>query len=514
MKAGTRIAAGMTPGTRIIAALGAAALSAVSGCSADGPERSDRVIVVGSKAFTENVVLGDIAAQAIEASGLRARHRAELGGTRILWEALRGGDIDAYPDYTGTILQEILSDRPNLAAAELPDTLAALGIGVTAPLGFDNTYVLGVTRETAETRGLETISDLREHADLVFGFSNEFMDRGDGWPALRRAYGLNPGRARGIDHDLGYRALEGGSIDVIDLYSTDAEIEYYDLVTLVDDRGHFPGYRAVFLYRLDLRERAPAAVGALERLAGEIDEATMIGMNAAVKLEGRASARVAAEFLRDRLGLDVERAAEANRWERIAGHTVDHLVLVLISMALALLTALPLGILAARHAGAGRLILGTVGAIYTIPALALLVFMIPLLGIGGGPAVVALWLYSLLPIVRNTHQGLTDIPRPLRESADALGLSARAKLRRIELPLATPSIMAGIKTAVVINIGTATLGALIGAGGLGQPILTGIRLADTGLILEGAVPAALLALGAQALFDGLERRVVPRGLRL
>ena len=499
---------------RIVAVLGIVAVCAAAACSADGTAPSDRPVVIGSKAFTENVVLGDIAAQAIEAGGVPAEHRRELGGTRILWEGLRGGDIDAYPDYTGTILQEILSDRPQLGAADLPDALADLGIGITAPLGFDNTYVLGVTRETAETRGLAKISDLRAHPDLVLGFSNEFMDRGDGWPALRRAYGLDPRRVRGIDHDLAYRALEGGSIDVIDLYSTDAEIEYYDLVTLSDDRGHFPDYRAVFLYRLDLRERAPAAVESLDRLAGTVDEATMIGMNAAVKLEGEPTARVAAEFLRDRLGLDVEPALEVARWERITGHTADHLVLVLISMILALATALPLGIVAARHGAAGRLILGTVGAIYTIPALALLVFMIPLLGIGGGPAVVALWLYSLLPIVRNTHQGLTDIPRPMRESADALGLSKWAKLRRIELPLATPSIMAGIKTAVVINIGTATLGALIGAGGLGQPILTGIRLADTGLILEGAVPAALLALGAQALFDGLERRVVPRGLRL
>jgi osmoprotectant transport system permease protein len=183
-------------------------------------------------------------------------------------------------------------------------------------------------------------------------------------------------------------------------------------------------------------------------------------------------------------------------------------------MALALLVALPLGIAAARRPGAGRIILGIVGILYTIPALALLVFMIPLLGIGPIPAIVALFLYSLLPIVRNTHAGLTGIPRPLRESAEALGLSEWTRLRRVELPLASPSIMAGIKTAVVINIGTATLGALIGAGGLGQPILTGIRLADTGLILEGAVPAAFLAIVAQAMFDAAERWIVPRGLRL
>jgi len=496
------VSAGRTPALLLLVALAA--------CGGRAPEN----VVVGSKAFTESVTLSELGRQAIGAAGLPVEHRRELGGTRILWNALRGGEIDAYPDYTGTIRQEILGNPPGVTAANLADTLRALGVGVTAPLGFDNTYVLGVTRATAARLGLVTISDLRDHPDLTFGFSNEFMDRADGWPSLRRAYGLAPNRARGMDHDLAYRALDSGAIDVIDLYSTDAEIDFYDLVALDDDRGHFPAYQAVFLYRLDLHERAPAAIEALDGLAGSIDEASMIRMNAAVKLEGETSDGVAAGFLAE-LGVDVDEAVrERSRWARIVGHTGDHLVLVLISMALALVTALPLGILAAKRAGPGRVILGVVGAIYTIPALALLVFMIPLLGIGAAPAVVALWLYSLLPIVRNTHQGLTDIPRALRESADALGLSSVAKLGRIELPLAAPSIMAGIKTAVVINIGTATLGALIGAGGLGQPILTGIRLADTGLILEGAVPAALLALAAQALFDGLERWLVPKGLHL
>jgi osmoprotectant transport system permease protein len=470
-------------------------------------------VVDGSKAFTEGVLLGDVATLAIEVAGVPAEHRRELGGTRILWEALRRGDIDVYPDYTGTILEEVLSDLPGLTADGLAGVLGDLGIGISAPLGFNNTYVLGMTRELAEREGLTKVSDLRAHPELKLGFSNEFMDRGDGWPALRRAYDLRPDDVRGIDHDLGYRALAGGTIDVIDLYSTDAEIEFYGLATLEDDRGHFPDYEAVWLYRIDLARRAPAAVEALRALAGTIDEADMIRMNAAVKLEGEPSTRVAAAFLRER-GVQAEDPGERPRVSRILGYTLDHLVLVAVSMALALLVALPLGIAAARRPGAGRIILGIVGILYTIPALALLVFMIPLLGIGPIPAIVALFLYSLLPIVRNTHAGLTGIPRPLRESAEALGLSEWTRLRRVELPLASPSIMAGIKTAVVINIGTATLGALIGAGGLGQPILTGIRLADTGLILEGAVPAAFLAIVAQAMFDAAERWIVPRGLRL
>ena len=145
----------------------------------------------------------------------------------------------------------------------------------------------------------------------------------------------------------------------------------------------------------------------------------------------------------------------------------------------------------------GQVILASAGILQTIPSLALLVFMIPLLGIGGPPAVVALFLYSLLPIIRNTHAGLSDIPMAIRESAEAIGLPPAARLRRIDLPIASRSILAGIKTSAVINVGTATLGALIGAGGFGQPILTGIRLDDTALILQGAVPAAVLALPGQ-----------------
>ncbi len=140
--------------------------------------------------------------------------------------------------------------------------------------------------------------------------------------------------------------------------------------------------------------------------------------------------------------------------------------------------------------------------------------MIPLLGIGGPPAVLALFLYSLLPIVRNTYTGLREIPPAIRESAAALGLPPFARLQIVELPMASRSILGGIKTSAVINVGTATLGALIGAGGYGQPILTGLRLDNVGLILEGAVPAAVLAIVVQGVFEIAEQLLVPKGLRL
>jgi osmoprotectant transport system permease protein len=380
-------------------------------------------------------------------------------------------------------------------------------------LGFNNTYAIGMKDEVAEEYGIEKVSNLRDHPDLKFGFTNEFMDREDGWQGLRARYGLPQTDVRGLDHDLAYRGIASGSIDVIDMYSTDAEIAYYNLRTLEDDLEYFPLYEAVLIYRQDLRERIPDLEKRLEMLAGVIPEDRMTKMNAQAKLEGMHENEVAEEFLGKTLGIAVE-LKEDSFLQRLRKNTVDHLILVLISLSAAILIAIPLGIVAVRSPGFGKVILGIVGILQTIPSLALLVFMIPFLGIGGPPAVMALFLYSLLPIVRNTYTGIHDIPSPITDSARALGLRPSARLRLVELPMASSTILAGIKTSAVINIGTATIGALIGAGGYGQPILTGIRLDDIGLILEGAVPAALMAIGAQWLFDLSERIVVPKGLRL
>ena len=468
-------------------------------------------VTIGSKKFTESVILGEAARQLIEAEGWPARHRAELGGTRVLWNALLAGDIDIYPEYTGTLRHEIFAGSPRDARIE--SLLAEHGVRATEPLGFNNTYALGMRRERAARLGIRRVSDLRAHPELVFGFSNEFMDRADGWPGLRARYGLPQPNVRGLDHDLAYRGLAAGSLDVIDLYSTDAEIEHYDLAVLEDELGYFPDYRAVFLFRADLAQRSPEAVAALRRIEGRVDAAAMSAMNARAKLEGVAEMRVAAQFVSETLGVAVAIRSEST-FTRFWLHTREHLALVGLSLSAAVLVAIPLGVLAWLRPAAGQLILGVAGTIQTIPALALLVFMIPLLGIGGPPAVVALFLYSLLPIIRNTHAGLHDVPPPVRESADALGLPFAARLRFIDLPLASRSILAGIKISAVINVGTATLGALIGAGGYGQPILTGIRLDDVNLILQGAVPAAALALLVQGLFELLERKLVPEGLRV
>jgi len=460
-------------------------------------------MTIGSKLYTESVLLGHLAAQSLQEAGYPTFHNEQLGGTRILWNALLSGSIDVYPDYTGTISEELLAGQGIGSREEMVAALSAFGVGVTGNIGFNNTYALGMRRAQAEELGIETIGDLRAHPALRFGFSNEFMERQDGWPGVSAEYGLAPISVTGLDHALAYRGIAAGNIDVLDLYSTDPEIAYYDLVALKDDREFFPDYEAVFLYRATL---PPDAVAALERFAGAIDETAMIAMNAAVKLDQRDDAVVAAEFMNSRFGIVSQQAANG-LWPRFVQNTLDHLTLVSISLGMAIIVAIPLGILAAKVPSLETLLLGITSILQTIPSLALLVLMIPLFGIGALPAIVAMFLYSLLPIVQNTHSGIRQIPAPVMESARALGLPNSLILRRVELPMAIPSILSGIKISAVMNVGVATLGALIGAGGYGQPILTGIRLDNTALILEGAIPAAVLALLVQALFDLVEKRL-------
>lgn len=478
-------------------------------------------IRVGSKSFTENVVLGEMIAHLVRDAGGRAEHRKELGGTQILFKALLQGDIDVYPEYTGTLAGEILSQEKPRDDDEIRQALAGRGIRMSQRLGFNNTYALGMKEDAARRLAIATVSDLADprHAGLKLGFSDEFMNRDDGWPGLKALYRL-PHVPRGMDHNLAYRGIDRGSIDLTDLYSTDAEVKYYKLRLLEDDRGYFPVYHCVLLYRADLEAKAPRVVESIKRLEGAIDNAAMTEMNARAKLDRTGETIVAADFLRTRLDVQVELPADAgrSRFRELLSNllltTGQHLMLVAVSLAASIAIGLPLGIWAYKWPRLAQPILGTVGVIQTLPSMAVLVFMIPLLGLGPLPAIVALFLYSLLPIVRGAYAGLKEIPGSLQESAIVLGLSRQARLWRVEIPLASRSILSGIKTAAVINVGTATIGALIGAGGYGQPILTGIRLDDIWLILQGAAPAALLALVVQGLFDFAETFVVPKGLRI
>jgi osmoprotectant transport system permease protein len=476
---------------RLLLALALAVAGAAS--AAGGP-------VVGSKRFTESYILGEILAQV---SG--GKHRPGLGNTAILVEALKNGAIDLYPEYTGTIAREILKTGERLDLHGLNRQLEPMGLAAGYPLGFANSYALGMKRVSAEKLSIKMLSDLSQRPALRLGLSHEFLGRGDGWPGLKNAYGL-PHAPRGLDHGLAYEALAAGEIDVMDLYTTDAKIGRYGIAVLEDDKHFFPPYDAVLLYRREAAQRFAQAFRALEKL--KIDQATMVQLNARAELDKLSFAQVAGEFLgrqpqQPRGFLDALIGPDFGRL------LLEHLGLVFGSLAIAALLGIPLGIVAARRAWVAQPVLALTGMVQTIPSLALLAFLIPLTGtIGLWPALIALFLYALLPITRNTHAGLTQVPRGLKQAGTALGLTAKQVMSEVEIPLALPTIMAGVKTSAVINVGTATIAAFIGAGGFGERIAQGLALNDHAVLLAGALPAAALALVVHVLFELAERSLI------
>ncbi len=345
----------------LLALCGATAHTLPASAAGAGPE-----VRVGSKQFTESVILGEIITRLVQNTGSRGEHRRELGGTRVLWDALVRGEIDIYPEYTGTLGEEIFARRGIHGEEALRQALAGYGIRITPSLGFNDNYALGMNKETCDRLAIHRISDLRRYPDLTFGFSNEFMDRADGWRGLRTRYALPPKNVFGLDHDLAYRGVASGAIAVTDLYTTDAEIDYYGLCTLDDDLHYFPVYTAVILYRGELEKRAPHVVATLAKLAGRINESDMIRMNALAKHEKVAESRVAADFLASRLGLTGGVHVETVT-ERVWQHTKEHLFLVSLSLCAAILIGIPLGIVAARRPTLGQLVLGCVGVIRQFP---------------------------------------------------------------------------------------------------------------------------------------------------
>lgn len=495
-------------------------LAALVVALAPGAGSAAEPVVVGSKRFTESYVLGELVAQSLRGAGVAAEHRQGLGNTAILEQALASGEVAVYPEYTGTIVREILKrdDPAPPTLDELNRWLAPRGLKAAVPLGFNNTYALAMREDLAARLGIDSISALAqlaqrapaEAARLRFGLSHEFLVRADGWPALQRAYGLAVAPPGGLDHGLAYEALSRGQVDVIDVYSTDAQIGRRPLRVLRDDRAFFPRYDAVLLMRATLDETPLVAA-----LAGRIDETTMIALNAEAEIDGRPFADVARGFLARAPGSAASAPDPARRagfLDRLfapdLGRLVgQHLALVAGSVLLAVGVGVPLGLAAFRRPRLAGLVMGTVGVLQTVPSLALLAFLIALLGtIGFVPALLALFFYALLPIVRNTHAGLAAVPSGLPLAGRALGLAPGQVLRAIELPLAAPTLLAGVKTAAVINVGTATVAAFVGAGGLGDRIVAGLAVNDSAQMLAGAVPAAVLALGVQWGFDRLERR--------
>lgn len=460
-------------------------------------------ITVGSKNFNESYVLAEILARLMEEQGFSVDRRFGLGGTLVCYEALRTGEIDLYVEYTGTLEQVILKGSDLDPSVESLNSRVNPDLLVMESLGFNNTYAVTLKQSLADELGVTRISDLSRYPELKLAFSLEFLNREDGWPGLAETYNFSQ-IPTGIDHGLAYQAIDEGKIDITDAYSTDGDLERYELTVLADDRRYFPAYYAVPFVRKSLPQTAKDQIAAV---IGRIDDERMRQLNAAVVIEGKSFAEVAEDFLVEE-GLVGEREIADEFLVTIMRNTLVHLQLTSIALGLGCLIGLPIGIIAYRRRALARVVVYVAGLLQTIPSIALLALMIPLFGIGVLPAIVALFLYSILPILRNTITGLISIDPLLKRVAEAIGLTTAQQLRYVLIPLALPTILAGIKTAAVISIGTATLAAFIGAGGLGEPIVTGLALNDTRLIMQGALPAAALAIFVELLFEGLERLVV------
>ena len=470
---------------------------------------SSQTIRVGAKHFNESYILGEMISQILESEGYKVERNFNLGGTLVCFESLKNNQIDVYPEYTGTISEAILKSPEKLDDLQLYEKLLSeYNLEFAGGFGFNNTYAFAVKRSTAQKYKLKYISDLRNHSDIKIAVSYEFLKRKDGWENLAAIYRL-PQKPTGIEHGLAYQALDEGKIELTDVYSTDGEILKYDLVILEDDKNFFPAYYGVPLFRTDMDPRVKEIIS---RLSSTLDDRTMQSLNSKVLYEQKTPALVANEFLKSRY-LTKQSIENQSSVSEIRHKTLRHLEITFISLLAAIMIAVPLGILIYLFSAISKPVLYIAGLLQTIPSIALLAFMIPLFGIGLLPAIVALFLYGLLPILRNTAIGLFSVDPLLKKVATGMGLTAWQRLRYVEIPLAMPTIFAGIKTAAVINVGTATLAAFIGAGGLGEFIVTGLALNDTGLILKGAIPAALLAIIIEFLFELIERFYIPKHLK-
>ena len=505
------------------------------------PTVATRPVVVASKPFGESYLLAEMFAQLLESRGIMVQRRPGLGSTEVAMQALRTNAIDVYPEYTGTGLIAVLRDSATRAMREDPRVLfayvadrfeALYGVRWLPPLGFSNGYAIAVRRETAERLRLRTLSDLaRESAALTAGFTSDFIGRQDGFAGLERAYDLRLQSVKPLAPAIKYEALDADAIDVIDGYSTDGLLARYDLVVLTDDRHFFPPYDAAAVVSPQIAQSRPDVIDVLSRLSGRITERSVREWNRRIEVDRESIADVARDALRELALIAAPVAdgtAEAHRsdavesagrggfaaffWARraqTARLTLQHAMLVSVSLGAAILLAVPLGVLLTQAPRTAVAVMQVLGVFQTIPSIALLAFMIPLLGIGTKPALVALWLYALLPIVRATYSGVTTADPDAVAAGEALGMTRWQQLWWVQLPLSTPVVLAGVRTAAVITVGAATLAAFIGAGGLGEPIVTGLGLADSRLILSGALPAAVLAILVDGMLAIVQRAVAP-----
>jgi osmoprotectant transport system permease protein len=486
--------------------------------------------IVASKRFTESYILAEVIANSIkDKAQIQVQIKQGMGSTGIVFNALKEGEIDLYPEYWGTLTQEILKTDSKQSLEQINLMLLPMGLKAGYFLGFNNTYALAISSGLAMRLNIHSISDLQAHPNLRMGLSQEFLARQDGWTGLAKAYDLNAFKPAGLEHGLGYQAIESNQIDLMDAYSTDPILANGKMDLLKDDKEYFSSYQAILLYRISAVESDPKILIALSSLKNSLSEQMMQSLNARVEVGRESPAFVAKSYYFSSNSNDsglpgpkigtVNHPNTASLFNPLTSFidsflnydflrlTYQHTILVFASLLCAIFLGIPIGVWVYAKPVSGRYVLGVMGVIQTIPALALLSFLILLVhSIGFLPAFIALLLYALLPIIESTHSGLLLVDPAVKEASKALGAGFLIQLIKIELPLCRPSLLSGIQVAAVWTTGTATIAAFVGAGGYGERIAQGLSTNNTELMLEGALPAALFSLIVRVLISSIGSR--------
>lgn len=491
-------------------------------------------IIIGSKEFTENYLLGEMAAILLkEKYDWPVEKKLGLGGTKVVFDALESDSIHLYPDYTGTGYIYFLKRNDNERDPEkiykiVKETFEKdFNIIWSKPFGFNNTYALAVRANDDNLNDINSVSELvGNENNFMFAAPHEFMERSDGMPNFQKAYGLkfSDENIVGMEAGLTYSALRDLKVDMIMSYSTDGRIAAFNFRLLEDDLNFFPPYYAAWLAKKSSLEKFPVLKNLYEDFDDLISEKDMMELNNQVdskKMEPEVVARnflIKKKLIKGELQKNDKRKGLLNFFIKKKKYlfkiTKEHLILSFGSLLLALIISLPTGILLTRYPVISTPVFAIINTIQTIPSLALLGFLIPIMGIGKIPGIVALFLYSLLPLIRNTYAGVQAVNNNFIEASRGIGLTNWQILWKVEIPLAMPVILAGVRTASVIVIGTATLAALVGAGGLGDPIFRGVSTVNNDLIFLGAIPAALLAIITDKLLGLCEKKLVSKGLTI
>lgn len=456
---------------------------------------------IGSKIFTEAYILSEILAQKLESKGFPVIRKSGLGATGVTEEAMRSKNIDLIVDYSGAIIKAFLKSTERMSIPALRQRLEPLGYTISNPLGFNNTYALAVRPEWAKENNVKKISDLQHLKNIKAAFTPEFTSREENWPRLKSTYNFNQFIVNEMDHQLAYQAVYNKKVDVMEAYSTDAKLKEYQLQLLLDDKNYFPNYQAVIMTTLSWVQKNPDAWAALQELAGTIPEEKMIELNSMADLEKKNFPTIAREFLHL-----VKQSEARQKIKELWLISIEHLNLVFIPVFMAILLGIPFGYVAYKFPLLHTPLASLTTILQTIPSLALLTLLIPLTGIGTISAMIVLFIYALLPIFLNSFEGFTAISPQMHLSASTLRLKSWFKFRWIELPLAMPQIFTGIQTALITTVATATLAALIGAGGYGKKIIAGLAVNDLKIVLAGSIPCAMMAIIMQMGCNAIARK--------